>query len=193
MADGSWDAEPEHDRTIEANWLFQLRAERFRSRSSGVAHDYYVLHLADAVTVVATTPADEVVLVQQFRAGSRLDHWETPGGLLLPAEDPTIAGPRELVEETGYAGDPPVILGTVWTNPALVTTRMTTLLITNARLVAAPTPDVAEEVVVGLFPREEVAAWVRSGQIDHALANLALATWLMSSRGRTLPNLGEAP
>ena len=180
MESASWASEPEHDRTIEANWLFQLRRERFRSRRSGHAHDYYVVYLADAVTTVALTPDDRVVLVRQFRAGSRLDHWETPGGLLLPGEDPAVAGPRELVEETGFKGDLPVVLGTVYTNPALVTTRMTTLLIRNARPIATPTPDVGEEVEVGLFDRHEVASWVRSGVIDHALASLALATWLLN-------------
>ena len=178
MDAASWASEPGDDRTIEANWLFQLRRERFRSRQTDAAHDFYVVHLADAVTAVALTPYDRVILVRQFRAGSRRDHWETPGGLLHPGEDPLLAGPRELVEETGYAGDPALSLGTVWTNPALVTTRMTTVLIPNARLVAPPAPDVGEEVAVGLFPRAEVAAMVHSGQIDHALANLALRTWL---------------
>ena len=183
MDDASWISEPNDDATIEANWLFDLRRERFRSRRSGDAHDYYVVHLADAVTTVATTPDDRVILVRQFRAGSRLDHWETPGGLLIPGEDATVAGPRELLEETGYGGDKPQNLGTVWTNPALVTTRMTTLLITNARLVANPAPDAHEEVEIGLFSREEVAIRVRTGRIDHALAYLALLTWLSRSAG----------
>ena len=181
--EASWAGEPGADRTIEANWLFELRAERFRSRRTGVAHDYYVVHLADAVTTVATTPEGRVILVRQFRAGSRRDHWETPGGLLGAGEDPGVAGPRELAEETGYVGDPPEVLGTVWTNPAIVTTRMTTLLIRNARLVGAATPDEHEEVEVGLFGREEVAAMVADGRIDHALAYLALLTWLTRGGG----------
>ena len=176
--EGSWASEPAGDRTLEENWLFRLRRERFRSRRTGQAHDYYVVHLADAVTAVATTPDGRVVLVRQFRAGSRRDHWETPGGLLAPGEDPGVAGARELFEETGYRGDPPIVLGTVWTNPALVTTRMTTLLIANARPVGDATPDEAEEVEVGLFARDEVAARVADGRIDHALAYLALLTWL---------------
>ena len=177
-APASWEAQPEDDRTIEANWLFELRRERFRSRRTGHPHDFYVVHLADSVTAVATTPEGEVVLVRQFRAGSRRDHWETPGGLLHPGEDPLEAGARELFEETGYRGDPPRLLGSVYTNPALVTTRMTTILIPNARRVAEPTPDVGEEVVVGTFPRHQVEEWVRSGRVDHGLAYLALLTWL---------------
>ena len=71
----------------------------------------YVTHLADGVHAIALTPDQQVVMVRQFRAGSRRDSLETPGGLLDPGEDPCAAGARELLEETGYAGDPPELLG----------------------------------------------------------------------------------
>src|SRR3954452_15595007 len=104
MADPSWTRDDaETDRTLEENWLFRLRRERFRSRLSGKAHDYYVIHLADAVNVIALTPDRRVVLVRQFRAGSNADSLEPPGGLLEEGEDPREAGARELLEETGYA------------------------------------------------------------------------------------------
>ena len=122
-----------HDQTIEENWLFRLRKERFQSRQSGKIHDFYVVHLADAVHVVALTPDDEVLLVRQFRAGSGRDSLEIPGGLVDPGEDPCAAGARELLEETGYAGDPPEFLGTLWSNPSLLTSRISTIVIRNAR------------------------------------------------------------
>src|ERR1700722_17300592 len=87
----------------EENWRFRLRHERFRSRVSGRVHDFYVMHLADAVHAIALTPDDRMVLVRQFRAGSSRDSLEAPGGLLEPGEDPREAGARELLEETGYA------------------------------------------------------------------------------------------
>lgn len=99
------------DVTIEENWLFRLRRERFRSTRSGKVHDYFVMHLADAVNVVAETPDRRLVLVCQFRAGSGRDSLEPPGGLLEPGEDPRAAGARELLEETGYAGEPAVLVG----------------------------------------------------------------------------------
>src|SRR4051812_17239230 len=89
------------DTVIEENWLFRLRRERSRSRRSGKVHDFYVMHLADAVSVIAVTPDRKVVLVRQFRAGSGRDSLEPPGGLLDPGEDPCTAGARELLEETG--------------------------------------------------------------------------------------------
>jgi len=181
--DASWSREGA-DTTLEANWLFRLRRERFRSRASGRSHDYYVLHLADAVSVVALTPGGDLVLVRQFRAGSARDSLETPGGLLGPGEDPHAAGARELLEETGYAGDPAVALGTVWSNPSLMTSKVTTVVIANARPVARPQPDEGEEVSVELVPSSSAADLIRGGRVDHALAVMGLLWWLaLPARG----------
>lgn len=167
-----------HDQMLEENWLFRLRKERFESRHTGKVHDYYVLDLADAVHVVALTPDGEVLLVRQFRAGSGRDSLEIPGGLVDLGEDPCAAGARELLEETGYAGDPPVLLGTLWSNPSLLTSRISTIVIRNARLVAEPDPDQHEELTIDRVPADEIPRMIREGQIDHALVVAGLLWWL---------------
>ena len=167
-----------HDVTIEENWLFRLRKERFQSRQSGKVHDYYVAHLADAVHVIALTPDDQVLLVRQFRAGSGADSLEIPGGLVDPGEDPCTAGARELLEETGHAGDPPEFLSTVWSNPSLLTSRISTIVIRNARPVAEPDPDHNEELKIERAPAREIPRLIREGRIDHALVVAGLLWWL---------------
>jgi 8-oxo-dGTP pyrophosphatase MutT (NUDIX family) len=178
VSEPSWQHEAEHDQTLEGNWLFQLRRERFRSRVSAKAHDFYVVHLADAVNVLALTPEQRLVMVRQFRAGSGTDTLETPGGLLEPGEDPLEAGARELLEETGYVGEMPRLLGTVWANPSLLTSRSTTILITGARPLAAPRLDPSEELSVELVEVDSLPALVRDGKIDHGLVVLGLLWWL---------------
>ena len=175
----SWVREPDDaaDATIEANWLFRLLRERFRSRRSDRAHDYYVMHLADAVNVIALTPDDQVVLVRQFRAGSGRDSLEPPGGLLEPGEDPCEAGARELREETGYAGDPAVSLGWAWSNPSIMSSKLHVIVVNNARLVGEPKPDTGEEVSVELAPARSIPAMIRDGRIDHALSVMGLLWW----------------
>lgn len=175
----SWERDGD-GQSLEENWLFRLRRERFRSRATGKAHDFYVMHLADAVNVVALTPDRRIVLVRQFRAGSGRDSLETPGGLLDPGEDPLAAGVRELREETGYEGDPPILLSTAWSNPSIMTSRITTILITNARQVAGPKLDASEEVIVELIYSNRVPEWIADGRIDHALAVQGLLAWLVS-------------
>jgi 8-oxo-dGTP pyrophosphatase MutT (NUDIX family) len=171
---------PGGDQLLEDNWLFRLRRQRFQSRLSGKAHDFYVIELADAVHVVALTPDDEVLLVRQFRAGSARDSLELPGGLVARGEDPCDAGARELLEETGYAGDSPELINTLWSNPSLLTSRVSTIVIRNARLVTAPNPDPNEELIVERISAANVPRMIREGQIDHALVVAGLLSWLQT-------------
>jgi 8-oxo-dGTP pyrophosphatase MutT (NUDIX family) len=165
---------------LEQNWLFRLTRERFRSRASDKTADYYVVQLADAVNVVALTANRQVILVEQFRAGSGADSLETPGGLLNAGEDPLAAAARELLEETGYAGDPPQLLSAAWANPSLLSSRIMTVLVTNAVAVAAPKPDENEELHVVAVPAARIPRMIASGEINHALAVQALMTWMIS-------------
>ena len=176
------------DQVLEENWLFRLRKERFQSRRSGKLHDYYVLHLADAVHVVALTPDDHVLLVRQFRAGSGEDSLEIPGGLVDPGEDPCEAGARELLEETGHAGDPPEFLGTLWSNPSLLTSRISTIVIRNVRPVALPRFDQHEELTLEQAPARDIPRLIREGRISHALVVAGLLWWL----GTKTPGMFEA-
>jgi ADP-ribose pyrophosphatase len=176
----SWqsDAAGACDQTLVENWLLRLRRERFYSRRTGKAHDYFVAYLADGVHSIATTPDGDVVMVRQFRAGSRRDSLETPGGLLEPGEDPCAAGARELLEETGYAGEPATLLGTIWPNPALLSMRISTIAIRNARRIADPRPDQSEELAMELVPICTIPELIKSGKIDHAVCVAGLLWWL---------------
>lgn len=168
-----------HDETLLHTWLFRLRRERFRSRKSGKLHDYYVAHLADGVQAITVTPAMELVMVRQFRAGSRHDSLEMPGGLVEPGEDPCVAGMRELFEETGYAGDPPETLGVIWSNPAILSMSTTTIITRNARRVANPSPEKSEELLLELVPVADIPALIKSGRIEHAACIAGLLWWLL--------------
>jgi 8-oxo-dGTP pyrophosphatase MutT (NUDIX family) len=174
------------DLTLEENWLFRLRRERFQSRISARVHDFYVLHLADAVYALALTPDDRMVLVRQFRAASGHDSLEAPGGLLEPGEDPCVAGARELLEETGYAGDPATPLCTLWSNPSILTSRTTTVVVRNARRVAEPSLDHSEELTIELVPAGEIPRLIQAGLIDHALCVAGLLWWLQARPDGTL-------
>ncbi len=170
--------DPAHNITLEQNWLFHLRRERFQSRATGKTHDYYVLQLADAVNVVALTTDRQLLLVRQFRAGNKRDSLETPGGLVDPGEDPRAAAARELLEETGYQGAAAQLLGQVWSNPSILSSRTYFVLIDQARKVANPAWDHAEELVIEQVPEQRIATYLQEGKVDHALSTCALLWWL---------------
>ncbi|MFO0908842.1 MAG: NUDIX hydrolase [Isosphaeraceae bacterium] len=170
-----------HDTTIEANWLFSSGGAVSLAALRNKAHDYYVMHLADAVHAIAVTEDDHLVLVRQFRAGSGRDSLETPADCRNPERIPAVAG--RALEETGYAGDPAVLVGTVWSVPSILTSRLATIVVTHARRVAAPALDETEEVSIELVPVAEVPRLIREGRIDHALAVVGLLWWLGTRPG----------
>lgn len=180
------DNDPEGNVTLEENWLFRLRRERFRSRATGKKHDYYVVHLADAVNVIALTCDRRLLMVRQFRAGNRQDSLETPGGLLDPGEDPCEAAARELEEETGYKGTSAVLLGQTWANPSILTSRSFFVLIEDACRVAALRWDENEELVIEQIAEDQVGTLLRKGEVGHALSVCALLWWLGSKQGGPL-------
>lgn len=178
MNEPSWKHEPGPGTTLEENWLFRLRRERFRSRKSGRAHDFYLIQLSDSVNVIAVTPERKIVLVRQFRAGSQNESLETPGGLLDAGEDPITAGLRELKEETGYAGEDARVVSAVWANSSILTSRSTTVVVTNARPVAPTKLEPGEEITLELVDVDDLPRLIASGQIDHSLVVLGLLWWL---------------
>ena len=92
------------DRLHAACRIFDVRRQLFRHPGDGREGNFFVLRTNDWVNVLALTCEEELVMVRQFRYGSRKLSLETPGGVAEKGEDPLEAGLRELREETGYSG-----------------------------------------------------------------------------------------
>ncbi len=181
MTQATWEHVEGSDEFVAQNWLFKLFSRVFRSMRSGKSHRFFVAELPDCVQVIALTNDGRIVLVRQFRAGSGKDSLEIPGGLLEPGEEPAKAGVRELLEETGYAGAPPKLLGSSYCNPSLLNSRVTTILVENAARIAEPKPDASEELEIVLAPASQVRDMIAVGTIDHALVVGSLLLWLAGS------------
>jgi len=159
--------------------IFRIRKDRYDFRGRPAGHPFHVIEAPDWVNVVAVTEAREVVLVRQFRHGLEQDCLEVPGGVIDPGDrNPAAAAIRELREETGYAGDSPRELGSVSSNPAILTNRTHSFWIPAARMVGEPEPDPHEALVTELRPVREIPALIESGEIHHSLAVVALLRFL---------------
>jgi 8-oxo-dGTP pyrophosphatase MutT (NUDIX family) len=150
--------------------VFRVVRNHARSPRSGEVHPFYCIEAAPWVNVVALTPDDELVLVRQFRHGSRGVTLEIPGGLVDPGEAPGEAAVRELLEETGYGGGrSPQEIGRVNPNPALFTNAVHTFVVRDVTQVAPIANSGTEETAVELVPRRSLRALLERGEIDHAL------------------------
>jgi 8-oxo-dGTP pyrophosphatase MutT (NUDIX family) len=159
--------------------MFGVRRDRARSPRNGVVQEFSIVEAPDGVTLVATTPAGELVLVEQFRQPHRRVTLETPSGVMDPGESPVEAALRELREETGYVGGEAEHVGTLSLNPSWQTTRVHVVVVRGARPRAEQEPDEAEDLRVRLVPVDDVAGRVAAGEIDScvAVSALALARW----------------
>lgn len=162
---------------VHRQGLFGYQEIQRRSPRTGQAGTYQVLHIDDWVNVIALTPDDRVVLIEQYRHGIDALTWEIPGGAVDPGEDPALAAARELEEETGYVGETPELLGWVRPNPAIQTNGCGTWLIRQARQDSKPNFDEGEDIAVTTVPRSQLNHLLKTGQIDHSLV-VAAFHWL---------------
>jgi len=118
---------------------------------------------SSTVAVLAITQTNEVVLAREFRAGPMRVLDEMPGGVVDPGEDVLAAAGRELLEETGYAGDLELV-GSSWL-AASSNTRRHAAVARNARRVAEPALDHGEFIEVQLTSLDEFRLHLRAGQL----------------------------
>jgi ADP-ribose pyrophosphatase len=150
--------------------VFSVRREMLRSPRTKLPHPFYVLDCPDWVNVIPLTDKNEVVLVRQFRAGTRSITLEIPGGG-VEAHDgsPLVAIRRELREETGHVSRSWKRLGVVHPNPAIQSNRCTTYLARGCRPVGDLVPDAGEDLAVELVPLGRIPGLIRRGRITHSL------------------------
>jgi len=166
--------------------IFTLRSDRRVSPRNGSEHDVFVIDSVDWVNVVALTPDDRLVMVEQYRHGTQTVELEIPGGM-VDREDgsPLTAGERELREETGYEGGNARLIGRIFPNPAMMSNTCHTVLVEQCQLRHAAELDHGEDLITRLVPVADVPRLVGAGMIRHSLVVVALYYFELWQRGLT--------
>ena len=159
--------------------VFRVRRALVRPPGSAATHPFYSIEADSWVNVVPITRDEQVVMVRQYRHGSREITLEIPGGIIDPGEEPAEAAARELIEETGHRAGHLRALGSLNPNPALFGNRVHTFLAEGVEQVGEVMNGPLEETEVELVPIRDVPALVRRGEIDNALVIAALHWWAL--------------
>ena len=150
--------------------IFKIRSERAVSPRTRQAHDFIVIDSVNWVNVIAITPDEHLVMIEQFRHGSGTIELEIPGGMIDPHDSsPEAAAVRELREETGYAGQNPRIIGQIFPNPAIMSNTCFTVLVENSHCLHPVEFDHGEDLITRLVPITEIPGLVATGKIKHSL------------------------
>ena len=163
----------------ESYKIFNLRVDRAQSPRTKKTHDFYVLESADWVNVIPLTPQNEVVLISQYRHGSKEVTLEIPGGIVEPGDAPEEAAHRELHEETGYGESQMILLGSVHPNPAFLNNTCYTYLAQGVTPSGEQEQDAKEDIEVTLRPLELIPRLIREGEISHSLVLAAFYRFFM--------------
>jgi 8-oxo-dGTP pyrophosphatase MutT (NUDIX family) len=155
--------------------IFRLRSDRKLSPRTGEPHDFIVMDCFDWVNVIALTPDDHMILIEQFRHGTNTVELEIPGGVMDASDaSPVATGIRELREETGYEGRNARLLGDVASNPAIMSNTCHTILIEACTPRHPVEFDSGEDLATRLIPIADIPALVAAGTFRHSLVVVAL-------------------
>lgn len=120
-----------------------------------------------AVSVVAITENDEILLVKQFRKPIEKHIYEVPAGMIEIGELPKEAALRELKEETGYMADNMDYLCEFYTSPGFCTEKMHVFLATNLQI-EDQNLDSDEFIDVEVIPFNDVIKMLERCEISDA-------------------------
>ena len=132
------------------------------------------------ITILAISPADQVVMSSEYRAGVNSDSVSLPAGIVNPGETSEQAAARELREETGYVAQSVTKMTRITSSEGFMDQFADLMLIKfdpSERVERHFDQD--EFVNSQLVPLQQVVDWIREGKVNTAQAVSAIGYYTM--------------
>lgn len=139
-----------------------------------------LINHGNAVTILAITADDRIVLGSEYRVGRNAETISLPAGLINGDEDPLIAAKRELQEETGYIAHDSQVMTSISSSEGF-TNETVHLILTHIDPDehGAKHFDHDEYVNTALVPLPQVIDWLKQGLI-HSAQGVCALTWYLN-------------
>ncbi len=137
-----------------------------------------------AVIIIAVTPEDKVLFVEQFRVPLQARTIEMPAGLVgdtNAGESIEVSAVRELEEETGWTAAQAEVLLIGPTSSGASSEKIAFVRATGLSRVGAGGGDDSEDITVHEIPRQRAAAWLvqKMGEGYQLDAKLWAGLWMI--------------
>jgi ADP-ribose pyrophosphatase len=169
---------------VSSRWL-RVSEDKCQLPSGLVLEQFFVIHEAEWVHVVALSEDGELLTVRQYRYAGDAFCAEFPGGVIAPGEEPIRAAQRELLEETGYVAEQWEYVRWLFANPARQTNKIHLFVAREISHKASQKLDASEEIEFAFMPRASIQDSIDNGSFSQALhvASFYRAINHLASRG----------
>lgn len=161
--------------------IFDLVSCHTESLDGKVSRDFFHLVSKDWVNIIALTPENKILLIDQYRHGLNRYSLEIPGGI---AEKNTLleSAQAELREETGHVSDEWEYLGKVSGNPAVFDNWCHTFLAKNVRPDGhGQELDESERIEVFEYSLEKIPELIERNILHHGMMVAALGMFFIKN------------
>lgn len=160
-------------RTVYSNPWMTVREDQV-IRPDGKPGIYGVVQTRIATGVVALTPAQEVVLVGQYRYPTKMYSWEIIQGGTDPGEDPINACRRELQEEAGLVAKSWYALGGEVHLSNCISSEIGFIYLAEDLEKTEASPDGTEVLALKTVPLHDAVQMAVNGEIVDAVSVIGL-------------------
>ena len=172
-----------HDPTSEPRVVYEGKYQRMLVRGTWEYSER--THAGGlAAIIIAVTPDDEVLFVEQFRVPLQARTIEMPAGLvgdIDAGESIEVSAVRELEEETGWTADHAEVLMVGPTSSGASSEKIAFVRAIGLRKVGDGGGDDSEDITVHSIPRARAAAWLveKMGEGYELDAKLWAGLWMI--------------
>lgn len=168
----------EQDKKVFDTPIFSLQQIKLIPDQKRSSSDFYILDAPDWINIIAITPENKILLVEQYRAGTDSVTLEIPGGMVDSGEEPLVAAKRELREETGFESDQWSKIGLISANPAIQNNFTHLYFAVDCIKTQEQQLDGTEDILMHQLPLSQFFELIKDGTVHHSIV-LAAVTHLL--------------
>ena len=174
---------------MKKDWQFIKEEKAFDDNILSIRHLEYkynkidknmvftVQDMSNWAIIVPVLENGDMVIVSQFRAGTKSDTIEFPGGAINNEEEPLKAAARELEEETGLKAKKIVPIGVMDPNPAFMTNKCFAFAALGCTFTGKVSLDLFEDTISHTISEKELQNKIKNGEFSQSLSIAAYSLY----------------